>query len=429
MNKVPKATSKQDRLASCMDDHDPHSLTIDKAMEHILASTQAIAEKEPCPLKQALGRVLAEDLHASIAVPNHSNSAMDGYAILASDIPQQGTKTLHNIGTAFAGEPFTQTVQRGECVRIMTGACVPTPCDTVIIQEKVSICGDQITISGDEKPKQNVRNAGEDIQQGANILQKGKRLLPAQLGLIASCGIHTVQVWRKPRIAFFSSGNELIPCGDPLEIGQVYDSNRYTLYGMLERLGVCATDLGIVRDDPKALRDTFDQAIHEGADVVITSGGVSVGEKDYMHEVLDQIGQIALWKVAIKPGRPLMFGKINKALYFGLPGNPVSVMVVFYMLVQPALRKLMGECPALPPWHLRARCNSDLRKRPGRVEYQRGLLKLDGHDEYQVNKTGEQGSGILTSMSEANCFIILPMDCTGVEAGDWVDVVCFDGLV
>ena len=413
---------------SCMSDHDFQSKTVAQAHEHILKTIQPLKEKESCPLKQAIGRILGENLISNIQVPNHTNSAMDGYALLAEDIPSTGTVTLKNIGTAFAGEPFHGTIKSGECVRIMTGASMPEPCDTVVIQENVTVKDNSIVIDAKEQAHQNVRQAGEDIQQGDTILRSGKRLTPADIGLIASCGIRRINVYRKPRIAFFSSGNELIPCGEPLAAGQIYDSNRYTLHGMLERIGASILDLGIVRDDLETLQNTFEQKL-DGVDAVITSGGVSVGEKDYMHQVLNRLGKIEFWKVAVKPGRPLLFGKINQALYFGLPGNPVSVMVVFYLLVQPALRKLMGENPVPPTLTLRARCQSRLHKRPGRNEYQRGLLTPDPTGEYQVSKTGAQGSGILTSMSMANCLIVLPMECTAIEPGDWVDTIPFDSLI
>ena len=359
---------------SCMDEHQAQCMTVEQAQQHILQATQPIAESTSCTLKNALGRILSEDLSSPIAVPNHNNSAMDGYAILGSDIPSNGETKLRNVGTAYAGEPYTQTVQAGECVRIMTGATMPTPCDTVVIQERVNVDGEQVTICADEKRGQNVRAAGEDIVAGATILKQGQRLMPAHLGLLASCGIQNVPVWRKPHIVFFSSGNEIISCGQPLSEGQVYDSNRYTLYGMLQRAGVTITDLGIVRDDPQALDKAFHQELAT-ADAIITSGGVSVGEKDYMHDILHRIGKIALWKVAVKPGRPLLFGSIDQSLYFGLPGNPVSVMVVFYIFVYPALRKLMGERPPFTTLRLQARCQSPLRKRRGREEYQRGILQ------------------------------------------------------
>lgn len=414
--------------ASCMDDHDPQSKTVDQARATILELTPAITEKESCPLKQSLGRILSEDLRSDMQVPEHTNAAMDGYALLGKDIPANGTVALKNIGTAFAGEPFPGTVKPGECIRIMTGAPMPQPCDTVVIQENVTVDGNKVIVSSTERASQNVRQAGEDIQQGDTILRTGKCLTPADIGLIASCGIRSVQVYRKPRIAFFSTGNELIPCGEPLSAGQIYDSNRYTLHGMLERAGVAALDLGIVRDEPETLRATFEQKL-DTIDMIITSGGVSVGEKDYMHQVLARLGHIEFWKVAVKPGRPLLFGKIKHSLYFGLPGNPVSVMVVFYALVQPALRKLMGENPLSPPLMLQAHCQSHLRKRPGRTEYQRGLLTRTTQGEYQVSKTGAQGSGILTSMSRANCFIVLPVESDAIKPGELVPVIPFSGLI
>ncbi len=427
MTSMNTKTIKHD--PSCMDDFDPASLDADKALQNIIDTITSSDEIEKLPIRDILGRVLAEDISSKINVPGHTNSAMDGYAINGSEIPQQGTTTLKNIGTAWAGKPYSGEANKGECVRIMTGAAMPANTDTVIMQEHVQVNGDDITIDHTNKLGQNVRLAGEDIPMGGQVLSKGKLLTPADIGLIASVGISEVKVNKKTRVAFFSTGDELRPVGSKLEVGQIYDSNRYTLHGMLSKLRVEIIDLGVIEDKREAVEQAFLNAANK-ADVIITSGGVSVGEADFVKETLEKIGKVNFWKVAMKPGRPLAFGKIKNAWFFGLPGNPVSVMVTFYMFVQPALKKLMG-LEYKEPLMINASCKTKLRKRPGRVEYQRGILTRN-HDNptgYDVVKTGAQGSGILRSMSDANCFIILPMESSGVEVEDQVQVLPFEAII
>ena len=412
---------------SCMDDFDPQSLAADTALHRILGAINPLSATECVVVRQALDRVLATDLISGMDVPAHTNSAMDGYALAASDLPAAGTRELKVAGTALAGKPYPQALTPGHCVRIMTGAVLPDAADTVIIQENVTVEGDHIRIGTDTQPGANVRQAGEDIAAGDTVLTRGTRLTPADLGLVASLGISEIAVARKPRIAFFSTGDELQSVGEELAIGNVYDSNRYTLHGMLSRLNAEIIDLGVVRDNRADLEAAFHEASAQ-ADMVITSGGVSVGEADYVREILSRLGQVNFWKVAIKPGRPLAFGNIGPAIFFGLPGNPVSVMVTFYQFVQPAILKLMG-ARHVQPVTVRAICNSKLKKRAGRVEYQRGIVELNADNRLVVSKTGAQGSGILTSMAQANCFIILPMESTGVQPGDDVDIQLFFGLV
>ena len=291
---------------------------------------------EKVELRSAIGRVLADDIKSRINVPSHNNSAMDGYAVNSADIPESGTKELKIIGTIFAGKPMDQTIKPGTCARIMTGGVIPAGADTVVIQERTEQNGELVKIGNETRPGDNVRFAGEDIASGDIILYSGIWLTPADIGLIASLGIGEVMVTRKPRAAFFSTGDELQSIGENLSPGNVYDSNRYTLYGMLNRLGVEIMDMGVIRDNKEDIATAFKQAASY-ADVVITSGGVSVGEADYIKEILGKLGSVNFWKVAIKPGRPLAFGKLDKAYFFGLPGNPVSVMVTFYQFVQPAL--------------------------------------------------------------------------------------------
>ncbi|MEJ2115284.1 MAG: molybdopterin molybdotransferase MoeA, partial [Gammaproteobacteria bacterium] len=347
--------------------------------------------------------------------------------------PTDSTTSLKKIGISWAGKPYKGDVNKGECVRIMTGAAMPTGTDTVVMQEHVQIEniqeGEQIIIDHTHQAGQNVRQAGEDIPAGSKVLSKGKILTPADLGLLASVGITKVNVVTKLRVAFFSTGDELRPVGSQLEVGQIYDSNRYTLHGMLSRLGVEIFDLGVIEDKRDAVEQAFIHAADK-ADVIITSGGVSVGDADFVKETLEKIGEVNFWKVAMKPGRPLAFGKIKNAWFFGLPGNPVSVMVTFYLFVQPALKKLSGSTYQAPLL-ISATCQTKLRKRSGRIEYQRGILTQNEDDptKYEVIKTGAQGSGILRSMSDANCFIVLPMELEGVDVGDDVQVLPFEVII
>ncbi len=412
---------------SCMDDYDPASLPADVALRMIINALQPVTETEQVKIRDALGCILAEKIVSPINVPSGTNSAMDGYAIHGTDIPAAGTRELKLVGTSFAGKPCAAPVNTGECVRIMTGAIMPEGTDTVLMQEHVQRKDHSIMIDNSTKPGANVRKAGEDIATGDTILGTGTELTPADIGLIASLGIAEVSVTRRLRVAFFSTGDELRSIGEPLENGQIYDSNRYTLHGMLSRLGVQIIDMGVIRDNQAKLEAGFAKAA-EKADVLITSGGVSVGEADYVKEILQKVGSVNFWKVAMKPGRPLAFGKIKNTWFFGLPGNPVSVMVTFYQFVQPALRHLMG-AHEIETLTYKVLCKSKLKKRPGRIEYQRGILSRDESGQLTVRKTGEQGSGILRSMAQANCFIILPMESGNVEPGTMVDIQPFFGLV
>ena len=418
---------KIEKDPSCRDDFDPKSLSADAALEQIKSGAVRIKGIEKIAIRAALNRILAEDIRSHINVPTGTNSAMDGYAVNSADIPSGASAELNVLGTAWAGKPFDGKLTAGSCVRIMTGAIMPDGADTVIIQEDVQVTAAGIIIDGATRKGDNVRQAGEDIAAGDLILTRGRRLNPADIGLIASLGIAEVCVVRRLRVAFFSTGDELRSIGEPLSDGAIYDSNRYTLYGMLERMGADIIDMGVIKDDRDDLEQAFSTAA-ANADVLITSGGVSVGEADYIKEILAKLGKVDFWKVAIKPGRPLAFGQVGSAVFFGLPGNPVSVMVTFYEFVQPALRKMIGEDNA-GILSLRARCDSRLKKRPGRVEYQRGILQKDQDGNLVVVKTGAQGSGILRSMSQANCFIILPIDSAGVEPGAFVDIQPFSGLV
>jgi molybdopterin molybdotransferase len=409
------------------DDTEAGILSVDEARQRILSDITPITAMEKIALRTALGRVLAEDVISPLNVPSHTNSAMDGYAVSIADLTR-GISHYECIGTAYAGQPYKKQCQPGQCVRIMTGAPVPEGTDTIIMQEQAEVLPKNIIqFEGKHHSGQNIRLAGEDISLGSSVINSGHRILPADLGVIASLGIGELQVKRRPRVAFFSTGDELRSIGEALGEGEIYDSNRYSLYGMLTRLGVEILDLGVIPDQPAAVREAFQMAA-DMADVVITSGGVSVGEADYIKPVLEELGEIKFWKIAMKPGRPLTFGHLDKTLFFGLPGNPVSVMVTFYQFVQPALHYLASGNPHVP-LTLNARCTQDLRKRPGRTEFLRGILQQSEHAELQVAAAGQQGSGILSSMSRANCFIILGEDRGDIEAGSLVPVQPFDCFV
>jgi molybdopterin molybdotransferase len=353
---------------------------------------------------------------------------MDGYAVRFADLKADGEVTLKNTGTSFAGVPFKGTVGAGQCVRIMTGGVMPAGTDTIVMQEHARADGDKITVGKGQKKNQHLRRAGEDLATGQIALKRGIALRPADIGLISSLGIGEVTVYRKLRVAFFSTGDELVSIGTQPKEGQIFDSNRYTLHGMLTRLGCEVLDMGVVRDEPALLEKAFRDAA-SAADVVITSGGVSVGEADFVKVLLDKLGEVVFWKIAMKPGRPLAYGKIGHAHFFGLPGNPVSVMVTFYQFVRDALLRLSGldPVPLIPTF--KVPCISSLKKAPGRTEFQRGVLERDSHGTWSVRVTGEQGSGILRSMSEANCFIILPTDQGNVTPGTMVEVQVLEGIV
>lgn len=411
---------------SCADPEDKNRLSIDAARARISSLVKTLDAWQQCPLRDSLNRVLHSDVISPLHVPAHNNSAMDGYAVNSRDIVNHPVR-LKQVGIAFAGQPFTGEIKTGECIRIMTGGVVPPECDTIVMQEQVEAEGDWITIHKQHPQGEHVRYAGEDLKTGDIVLQAGRRIRPADLGLIASLGIAEVNVKRRLRVAFFSTGDELKSIGETLSTGQIYDSNRYTLYGMLQRLDVDLLDMGVVADDKALLRQTLSDASQQ-ADVVITSGGVSVGDADYVKEILAELGQVDFWKIAMRPGRPLAFGQINNALFFGLPGNPVSVMVTFYQFVTLALRQLMGEDNP-ESLTLQVTCTDPIRKRPGRFEYQRGILSTNKHGLTQVSITGGQGSGILRSMSTANCFILLDEHCDGLPANSMVTVQPFAGLI
>jgi molybdopterin molybdotransferase len=411
-----------------MDDYDPNSMSVAKARLHIRNYLNPITESELVDLRSSLGCILATDILSPANVPNYDNSAMDGYAFNADDITPNVSTELTIIATVFAGKAFDGTLAAGECVRIMTGGAMPKGADTVIMQERVQCEANIIRFTEAPKRTMNVRYAGEDLKLGQVVLTSGHLMRAADLGLLASLGVAKIPVYRKLKVAFFSTGDELASVGKSLETGQVYDSNRYTLHGMLTRMGVEVIDMGAIPDNPDLLQSTLLTA-SQLADVVISSGGVSVGEADYMKLLLTRHGQVVFWKIAMKPGRPLAYGKVGNAHYFGLPGNPVAVMVTFYQFVREAMLVLMGQPQPTQLPVFNVECTENIKKMTGRTEFQRGALFADKDGIWKVKPTGAQGSAILSSMSLANCFIVLDEATGNLSAGAIVQVQVLDGLV
>lgn len=400
--------------------------SVDEALQRVLEAIRPLETQERVFLRQAQDRILAEDVQATFDVPPSTNSAMDGYAIRAEDLPEAGTRRLRVTGEVLAGHPIDRRISQGECVRIMTGAVIPDGADTVVMQEDAERDGDHVLIGPRHRRGQHVRHAGEDLRRGDIVLHRGRRLRPPDLGLLASLGIVEISVVRRPIVAFFSTGDELKGLGRPLKTGEIYDSNRYTLFGMLRGLGVDIVDLGVISDDRKALDHAFREAA-AFADVVITSGGVSVGAVDFVKQSLEGLGTIDFWRIAMKPGRPLTFGHIGDTVFFGLPGNPVSVMATFTLFVRPAIMKIRGEEPEVL-LRLRAITDHAIAKHRGRTDFQRGVFRQDPGGEIRVATTGLQGSHVLSSMSKANCFIVLPSDWGDVAEGTEVEILPFDRL-
>jgi len=410
-------------------------LPLEQGQQQILATVQPLTHSELLDVRRAQGRILAQDVISPINVPAYNNSAMDGYAVASADINANGDTRLQVVGSILAGHPFTGQLQPGQCVKIMTGAQVPDQLDTIIIKE-VCHCEEQtgsqdmasyVRFPAGAKAGQNRRLAGEDLPLGAVAIAAGTRLGAAELGMIASLGQAEVRVYRKLRVAYFSTGDEICSLGQPLAAGQIYDSNRYTLTAMLQSMAIEMIDLGVIADRPDAIEAALLQASSQ-ADVVLSSGGVSLGEADFVTDALNKLGRVGFWRLAIKPGRPLAFGHIGDALFFGLPGNPVAVMVTFLQLVKPALRKLGGESSWLP-LTCQLPCAQTLSKKPGRTEFIRGIIETGADGLPQVRSSGHQGSGILTSMSRANCLIVLAEDQGNIQTGEPVSVQPFSGLL
>ena len=417
-------------IAERLQGYDPQALSARHVNDFLAQLVQPVREQETLALMQAHGRILARDVISPISVPPHDNSAMDGYALRGAELQAGQASRLKVVGTALAGAAWQGTVSTGECVRIMTGAIMPAGLDTVAPQELVQAEGDMVLVPpGLLQAGDNRRLLGEDLMAGQPALPAGARLTPAACGLLASLGLPTVPVWRRPKVAYFSTGDEILSLGEAPREGAVYDSNRYTVAGMVQSLGCELIDMGVVRDEPAALEQAFRDAAAQ-ADAVITSGGVSVGEADHTKAMMKKLGDVAFWRIAMRPGRPMAVGRITQgeraALLFGLPGNPVAVMVTFAAFVRPALQQLMGwQAPALPM--LKAKSQEALRKKPGRTEYQRGIVSTNAAGELVVRTTGNQGSGVLSSMVQANGLIVLSHDQGHVAVGDAVDVMMFDG--
>ena len=427
-----------DQIAAELQGYDPQALTATAVNDFLARMVTPVHETEVVSIFEALGRVLAQDVISPLNVPPHSNSAMDGFAFDGNNLEAGEPLALRVVGTAFAGAAWQGTLQAGECVKIMTGAVMPLGLDTVVPLELVTIDGDWVNLpAGRLQRGDNRRLLGEDICEGQAALQAGDRLTPAALGLVASLGLKQVTVWKKLKVAYFSTGDEILSLGEAPREGAVYDSNRYTVFGLLARLGVEMIDLGVVRDEPALLQAAFTHAASV-ADVIITSGGVSVGEADHtrvmMKKLAGSAGGVAFWRIAMRPGRPMAVGRISKpdshqaAVLFGLPGNPVAVMVTFLAFVRPALLQMMGCKPQAQPF-LKAISDEAMRKKPGRTEYQRGIVSTAADGSVHVRITGNQGSGVLSSMTQANGLIVLHHGQGNISAGDVVDVMMFDGVI
>ena len=400
----------------------PGLLPFEHALANMLAQVSPVTETLTLAIDQALYYVLAQDIASPLNVPPHDNSAMDGYAFAIDSLVANKTLTL--VGRSMAGAPFQGVCQAGECIRIMTGAKMPDCCDSVEMQENVSVDGEQVTFLQEKSFGSHVRSAGEDIQLAQQVLQSGQKLTAVDIGVLASLGVAEVKVYRKLKVALIATGDELKSPGQVLRVGDIYESNSFVLAAMLQKLHVDVIDFGIIEDDFEAIKAAFISA-DEQADAVISSGGVSVGDADYTKTVLDELGEIAFWKIAMKPGKPFAFGKLANSLFFGLPGNPVSALVTFHQLALVALTKMQNGQP-LKRTHLTVKCITDLRKSPGRMDFQRGILTINSEGENVVSSTGAQGSGILSSLAKANCYIILPSEQGKVPAGEMVNVQLFD---
>jgi molybdopterin molybdotransferase len=421
-----------EQIAAELQGYDPQALSADQVNEFLARLVEPVTAAEDVGVFDALDRVLAVDVVSPISVPPHDNSAMDGFAFDSALLQSGQPLKLRVAGTAFAGKAWAGTLQADQCLKIMTGAIMPAALDTVVPLEFVKVDGDGVEIPpGVVKAGDNRRLLGEDLMAGEPALRQGQTLGPAALGLIASLGLPNVTVFRRIKVAYFSTGDEILTLGEPIREGAVFDSNRYTVIGLLKRLGVEVIDMGVVRDEPALLEAAFRSAAKQ-ADAIITSGGVSMGEADHTKAMMKQLGDVAFWRIAMRPGRPMAVGRITEdgksSLLFGLPGNPVAVMVTFLAFVRPALQKLMGGT-ATEPVLLQAKSLEPLRKKPGRTEYQRGIVSQAADGSLTVRITGNQGSGVLSSMVEANGLIVLHHSQGNVAVGDSVDVMMFSGVV
>lgn len=400
-------------------------LPFENALENMLSQITPVTQTLTLPITQALNYVLSQDIASPLNVPNYDNSAMDGYAFAIESLAQGNTLTL--VGRSMAGAPFQGECQLGECIRIMTGAKMPECCNSVEMQENVQVDANNITFIKKKTSGSHVRKAGEDIQLGQEVFTQGRKLSAVDIGILASLGVSEVNVYRKLKVAVIATGDELKLPGQALTPGDIYESNSFVIRGMLEKLHVDVLDFGVIGDDFEAIKAAFIRA-DDQADAVISSGGVSVGDADYTKTVLDDLGEIGFWKIAMKPGKPFAFGKLPNSLFFGLPGNPVSALVTFHQLALVALTKMQNSQP-LKRTMLQVKCAKNLPKAPGRMDFQRGILSVNKQGENVVESTGSQGSGILSSLARANCFIILPAEQGKVSAGEKVKVQLFDQFI
>lgn len=420
-----KAPKSKEKDAACCDTLSPAFLSVVQGQEKILSLVNTVSEIEACKIENAYGRVLAEDIISPVNVPQYTNSAMDGYAIRSDDVDRDSYQVVAEV---MAGHAYDQPLQVGQAVKIMTGAPTPLNGDTVVMREQASQEGDKVTFNGAHiKAGQNVRQAGEDLAIGSDVFTAGTRLASPEMGMIASLGFGEANVFRKLKVAVFSTGDEVQAPGTEQKANSIYDSNRFTIMGMLEKLGCEILDFGILEDNEQLMIEALENASAQ-ADVVMTSGGVSVGDADYIKLALDKLGQIDFWRINMRPGRPLAFGQINNKPFFGLPGNPVAVMVSFINFVEPALRKMQGE-QGWKPLKVNAIATENLRSRQGRTEFSRGIYELDDTGRLTVRTTGKQGSGILRSMSEANCLIEISPAIDTVKAGESVTIIPLQGRI
>ncbi|SFJ47120.1 molybdopterin molybdotransferase [Candidatus Pantoea symbiotica] len=401
-------------------------ISLEDAQQKMLQQLKPISDSLNVSLFEAAGRITAKPILSPLDVPSFDNSAMDGYALRLADIAPD--RVLPVAGKAFAGAPFNGAWPAGSVIRIMTGAPIPAGCDAVVMQEQTEQRDGGIVITAPVQAAQNIRRIGEDIQAGKQVLDAGVRLGAAELPLLASLGIAEVSVLRKLRVAIFSTGDELQAVGQPLAEGQIYDTNRFTVALMLNKLGCEVIDLGVIADDQAALRTAFTEADRQ-ADVVISTGGVSVGEADFTRAMLEELGAITFWKLAIKPGKPFAFGRLANSWFCGLPGNPVSAAVTFYQLVQPLLATLTGQTTRIMPLRQRARATQRLKKSPGRLDFQRAIVSRGDDGVLEVRSTGAQGSHVFSSFALANCFVVLERDRGDVEPGEWVEIEAFNTLL
>ncbi|EGR2228331.1 bifunctional molybdopterin-guanine dinucleotide biosynthesis adaptor protein MobB/molybdopterin molybdotransferase MoeA [Vibrio parahaemolyticus] len=420
-----KAPKSKEKDAACCDTLSPAFLSVVQGQEKILSLVNTVSEIEACKIENAYGRVLAEHIISPVNVPQYTNSAMDGYAIRSDDVDRDSYQVVAEV---MAGHAYDQPLQVGQAVKIMTGAPTPLNGDTVVMREQAFQEGDKVTFNGANiKAGQNVRQAGEDLAIGSDVFTAGTRLASPEMGMIASLGFGEANVFRKLKVAVFSTGDEVQAPGTEQKANSIYDSNRFTIMGMLEKLGCEILDFGILEDNEQLMIEALENASAQ-ADVVMTSGGVSVGDADYIKLALDKLGQIDFWRINMRPGRPLAFGQINNKPFFGLPGNPVAVMVSFINFVEPALRKMQGE-QGWKPLKVNAIATENLRSRQGRTEFSRGIYELDDTGRLTVRTTGKQGSGILRSMSEANCLIEISPAIDTVKAGESVTIIPLQGRI